>query len=238
MRHHLIDRYSHMNSIIHNLDPRAKLVGILALLFSIVLLKDLKACLFALIVSISLLLMTKIPLKFVLEQLKYGSIFILAISITMFVFGHEPFRVLLRAFSALILIFVAFSTSRFDVSIKALNRLGFPSKLTQILMFTYRYIFVLAEEYEKLSTSLKLKNFEWKSSRRTFEIVGKIIATLFIRSYERAENVYKAMVLRGYTGNPYVIADFKIRGRDLIFIATTLYLAVALHLCSLWRFQI
>lgn len=237
MRHHLIDRYSHLESPIHKLDPRAKLLGIFILLFSTVLLRDLTSCLLSLTISISLLLMTRIPLRFVFEQLKYGLIFIFAISITMFIFGHEPFKVFLRATSALILIFVAFSTSRFDVSIKALNGIGFPNILTQILMFTYRYIFVLAEEYEKLSTSLKLKNFEWKTSKRTLETVGKLIATLFIRSYERSENVYKAMIMRGYTGLS-LMTDFKMGKYDLLFVATTLYLAIALHICLLWRFQI
>jgi len=232
MRHHLIDRYYYLDSPIHRLDPRAKLLGIFILIFSIVLLKDLPACILAFLISVAVLLISKIPLRFAFEQLKYGLIFLLAIFLTMIVFGHRPLEMLLRATSALVLLFVAFATSRFDVSIKALNGIGFPNKLTQILMFAYRYIFVFAEEYEKLSIALRMKCFEKKTNLFTFDTIAKIIASLFIRSYERAENVYKAMVLRGYKGNPAVLSDFRLTPKDFLFVAISLYLAVNLHLIS------
>ena len=232
MKHHLIDRYYYLDSFIHKLDPRAKLVGILILVFSIVLLKNVFACMIALIVSLILLLLSRLPLRFAFEQLKYGLIFLLALFVTMMIFGHKPLEMLLRAISALILIFIAFATSRFDVSIKALNCIGFPNKLTQILMFSYRYIFVFAEEYEKLNLSLKMKCFERKTNIFTFDTIAKIIASLFIRSYERAENVYKAMVLKGYKGNPGMLSDFRLTLRDFLFIAISLYLAISLHIIS------
>ncbi|ADB57484.1 energy-coupling factor transporter transmembrane component T family protein [Archaeoglobus profundus] len=232
MKHHLVDRYYHLDSLIHRLDPRAKLLGIFILVFSIVLVKDLLACILALTISLIFLYLSKLPLKFAFEQLKYGLIFLLILSITMLIFGHRPFEIFTRATSALILIFVAFATSRFDISIKALNQIGFPSKLTQILMFAYRYIFVFAEEYEKLSIALKMKGFEKRTNIHTFETIAKLIATLFIRSYERAESVYRAMILRGYTGNIETITDFKITARDILFVTLSLYLAITLHIVA------
>ena len=232
MKHHLIDRYYYLDSFIHKLDPRAKLSGIFILIFSIVLIKDFLACILALTISLIFLFLSKLPLKFAFEQLKYGFIFLLFLAITMIIFGHRPFEIMIRAISALILVFIAFATSRFDISIKALNQIGFPSKLTHILMFTYRYIFVFAEEYEKLSMALKMKGFERRTNIYTFETIAKLIATLFIRSYERAENVYKAMILRGYTGNPKTITNFKITLRDIMFITLSLYLAITLHIIA------
>ncbi len=232
MKHHLIDRYYNLDSFIHKLDPRAKLLGFFILIFSIVLIKDFLACILALVISLIFLFLSKLPLKFAFEQLKYGLMFLLALFFTMLIFGHKPFEMLLRAISALILIFIAFATSRFDISIKALNRICFPNKLTQILMFAYRYIFVFAEEYEKLSMALKMKGFERKTNKYTFETIAKLMATLFIRSYERAENVYNAMLLRGYTGNPSTITNFKITARDLMFITLSLYLAISLHIIA------
>jgi cobalt/nickel transport system permease protein len=232
MRHHLIDRYYNLDSFIHRLDPRAKLLGFFILIFSIVLIKDFLACILALIISLIFLFLSKLPLRFTFEQLKYGLMFLLALFFTMLIFGHKPFEMFLRAISALILIFIAFATSRFDISIKALNQIGFPNKLTQILMFAYRYIFVFAEEYEKLSMALKMKGFERKTNMYTFETIAKLIATLFIRSYERAENVYNAMLLRGYTGNPSTITNFKITTMDLMFVTLSLYLAIFLHIIA------
>ena len=232
MMHHLIDRYYHLDSFIHSLDPRAKLIGFFILILSIVLIKDLLACIFALVISLIFLFLSKLPLRFAFEQLKYGLMFLLALFFVMLIFGHKPFEMLLRAISALILIFIAFATSRFDVSIKALNQIGFPNKLTQILMFAYRYIFVFAEEYERLSMALKMKGFKRKTSKYTFETIAKLIATLFIRSYERAENVHNAMLLRGYTGNPSTISSFKITAKDLMFVTLSLYLAISLHIIA------
>ncbi|MHC1635345.1 MAG: energy-coupling factor transporter transmembrane component T family protein [Candidatus Methanospirareceae archaeon] len=232
MKHHLIDRYYYLDSFIHKLDPRAKLLGFFILIFSIVLIEDFLACILALAISLIFLFVSRLPLRFAFEQLKYGFIFIFILSITMLIFGHSPFEILVRAVSALILVFIAFATSRFDVSIKALNQIGFPNKLTQILMFAYRYIFVFAEEYEKLSVALRMRGFERRTNRHTFETIAKLIATLFIRSYERAENVYRAMILRGYTGNPKTITDFKITPKDVMFVTSSLYLAVTLHIIA------
>jgi cobalt/nickel transport system permease protein len=207
-------------------------LGILILVISTVLIRDLKACFLSLTVALVLLFTSKLPIKFVFEQLKYALCFLFALFFTMLVFGHKPIEMLLRSISALIMVFVAFATSRFDISIKALNRIGFPNKLTQILLFTYRYIFVFAEEYEKMTMSLKMKGFEKKTNRQTFETIAKLIATLFLRSYERAENVYKAMLLKGYTGNPGTITEFKTSWKDFVFLTISICLALLFHLIS------
>ena len=68
-----------------------------------------------------------------------------------------------------------------------------------------------------LSRNLMLTN---ASTRR---VIGNMIGSLFIRTYERGERVYQAMLARGYQGLPPVVKVPPYKQRDfLAFILTGL----------------
>jgi cobalt/nickel transport system permease protein len=47
--------------------------------------------------------------------------------------------------------------------------------------------------------------------------LASMISTLFIRSYERGERVYLAMIARGYKGSTRNLDKMSIKGKDMIF---------------------
>jgi len=75
-----------------------------------------------------------------------------------------------------------------------------PAPLTQIFLFAYRYIFLFNEDLQTMRRSLASKGFEMRSSARSARIMAMAVAMLLIRSYERSENVFNAMLSRGYQG--------------------------------------
>jgi cobalt/nickel transport system permease protein len=107
-----------------------------------------------------------------------------------------------------------------------------PKVLVQLAGFMYRYLFVIAEEFQRMVRARDARGFQgrwiWQS-----RIIGQMIATLFLRSYERAERIYAAMVSRGFDGQfpeselpPPSIAHFVIAGVCMAsFLAVRLWLA-------------
>ncbi len=72
----------------------------------------------------------------------------------------------------------------------------------------YRYIFVIAEEALRLMRARDSRSagVEGRKSGGTAwwraGILGSMVGSLFLRSYERSERVYAAMQARGYDGEP------------------------------------
>jgi len=118
-----MDRYASLDSPMHRFDPRAKLIAFTFLIFSIVLLNELKLVLIGFFVSILFLIASKLPFHFVIQHLKGVSLFIIPFLVIMpftvkgdeilsfytIKMTYEGLRygilVVLKAFSAVILIF-------------------------------------------------------------------------------------------------------------------------------------
>jgi cobalt/nickel transport system permease protein len=80
-----------------------------------------------------------------------------------------------------------------------LDQLRCPTVITQIATFMLRYVDVLAEEARRMRIARLSRGYDprflWQV--KAFAIG---VGSLFLRSYERGERVYLAMIARGYTG--------------------------------------
>jgi cobalt/nickel transport system permease protein len=71
----------------------------------------------------------------------------------------------------------------------------------------YRYLFVLADEAQRLMRAREARSAQpdGRRVRRSItwraRVAGHMVGNLFLRSYERSERVYQAMLSRGYTGD-------------------------------------
>jgi cobalt/nickel transport system permease protein len=245
-----IDRYASLDSPLHRFDPRAKLIAFLFLIFSVVLIPDLKVAFVGLFFAVFLLILSRIPLTFVLSYLKWVAMFVLSfLVILMFTFPGEEIAsfyflsisaeglytgslITVRAFSAVILIFPMIGTMRFDTTIKALEGLKVPNSLVQMLMFTYRYIFVFIDEFQRIWTAMVSRGFKLRTTLYALRTIGKALGMLFVMSYERAERVYRAMRSRGYTGNQKTLVEFEIHKKDYMLAVFIIVFAVSLHIIS------
>ena len=59
-------------------------------------------------------------------------------------------------------------------------------------------------------------------------VVGNFIGTLLIRSFERTERVYKAMLSKGYQGEFRTLTTFEAVGKDWLKAALVLAIAILL----------
>jgi cobalt/nickel transport system permease protein len=74
-----------------------------------------------------------------------------------------------------------------------------PRGLIEILMFTYRYIFVLLEEAMVIYNAQK-NRLGYSSVRRGLSSFGILTGSLILKAFEHSQNTTVAMVQRGYDG--------------------------------------
>lgn len=93
-------------------------------------------------------------------------------------------------------------TTRQTALFKVLRDFGIPQIFVMTLSMCYRYIFLFAEIIEHTYIAIKSRvgtNLHYKKGQR---IVAWKIANLWERSEQLNEEVYNAMLSRGYTGEP------------------------------------
>ncbi|MFW5804511.1 MAG: cobalt ECF transporter T component CbiQ [bacterium] len=248
MMHFDIDRYANLRSQFHSFDPRAKIVCLLILIFSIVMITDIKVLFIGFISSITLVLICKIPVGFIIKRLKWVLFFVFALLVIIPITssGNVIFTlsfitvtkqglilastISLKALSATLLVFPMISTMPFITFIRALEQLKIPSKLVQMISFIYRYIFVISDELHKTRLSVQSRNVKKKSYFFKNKILGSIIGMIIIRSYERGERIRDAMLSRGYNGKIRTIHSFKLHKLDILKFSLILSWAFILHI--------
>ena len=111
------------------------------------------------------------------------------------------------------------ATTSFPDILHGLERLRVPRLLTVIAAFMYRYVFVIADEARRMRAALAARAYR---PRHLGQIgaLGRMVTALFLRSYERGERVYLAMLARGYAGAMPRLAVLAFRRADTAFLAT------------------
>lgn len=91
------------------------------------------------------------------------------------------------------------STSTAREILRGLELLKLPALMVNIASFMLRYLNVVTDEMERMRIARASRGFEARGIK-DWRILSSVIATLFMRSYERGERVHLAMLSRGFTG--------------------------------------
>ncbi|MBU2574251.1 MAG: cobalt ECF transporter T component CbiQ [Elusimicrobia bacterium] len=98
---------------------------------------------------------------------------------------------------------------------EALLRCGVPKPFVVQLLFLNRYIFALTGEAERMSRARSLRTF--RPAAVSFRVFIQLIGNLLLRTMDRAERVYRAMLCRGFDGHIRVVRFSKIGRREIAF---------------------
>ncbi|MCM8772784.1 MAG: cobalt ECF transporter T component CbiQ [Candidatus Omnitrophica bacterium] len=116
-----------------------------------------------------------------------------------------------------------FSSHPFKI-IHALHHLHLPEKLINILFLTARYIPVIENELNKIFKSLKARSFKFRTNLHTYKTIGNLVGILILRSYLKSDRIYKAMLLRSFSGTFWIYNHFEWKKKDTLFsIMATIY---------------
>jgi len=227
-----IDRYHSVDSVVNRWDPRTKIAALGILIFSIALVKTLPMALVGFAVAVLLIRLTALPWHFIFHGLSFVLIFLVpfffimplsypgesAFEILGLGFAWEGLRlatlIFIKAISIVLVTYAIFGSSRFDISMLALQHLRCPKVVVQMLLFTYRYTFVFLDEMRRMHTSMQARGFIARANMKTMTILGHFVGTLLIRSFERTDRVFKAMLSKGYQGELHSMVEFHSHGID------------------------
>jgi cobalt/nickel transport system permease protein len=232
-----LDRLSYGDTFIHRLDPRAKVFATGLFLLTVVSFPKYAIAPLIPFLLFPVLLMTvgEIPTWFILRKVLFVSPFALFVGIfnpfldtrTIAViaglpvsagwlsFGSILVKFLLTTGAALLLV----ATTSFPGVCHALRRLGFPSLFVSQLLFLYRYLFVLTEEAMRIARARDMRSFGTRGSGTA--VFVRLVGILFLRTVDRAERIYCAMLSRGFQGDIPTLTRSRMAGKDLAFMAAT-----------------
>lgn len=222
MRHSFVDRYALLDSPLHILEARTKLLAFTALIVAVLCIPGDRGFHFVIYFFAAAILMgiSQIPLAFIV-----GRAFVILPFIVLASFAAPwkdyPGLVILfvRAILCLILLILLTNTTRFTELLRGLRKLGCPQILVMNLSFLYRYLFVLTEEALRMKQARDCRRVGRAPLKREFKILSSMLGTLLIRSFERAERMHSAMLSRGFTGEFHVMSPRKFTWRDLAFLS-------------------
>jgi cobalt/nickel transport system permease protein len=142
-------------------------------------------------------------------------------------FALVTVKATIGAFSAVLL----GATTSFPDILHGLERLRAPRLLTVIAAFMYRYVFVIVDEARRMRAALAARAYRPRHVAHVAAI-GRLVTALFLRSYERGERVYLAMLARGYSGAMPRLAVLAFRRADVVFLATLAITLVPLRVAA------
>lgn len=233
MQHQFFDHLSSIPSPMRDLDPRTKVVALLSLVLVVVLWPHLTTWqalgYFGLLLALAR--WARLPLRPLVER-SLAVIPFLALVAVVPRGLHSAAPVLARgALSALAMVLLT-STTPFPELLSALAHFGLPRPLVLILSFMYRYTFILIDEAGRMYRSWQGRAVSHRR-RVLWQSLGGVIASLFLRSYERGERVYAAMAARGFDGEIRLLSPLKSpHRRDFFFLAV--FAALLLAITTAW----
>jgi cobalt/nickel transport system permease protein len=136
----------------------------------------------------------------------------------------------LRVFNSLALAILIFYTTPFNETIKALGTFRVPQLFLMVITLAYKFIFILSQTTEE--TYLALKSRWWSSPgvSGANELVAGRIVYIFRRSWLKYEEIYKAMLARGFSGKVNLCYPKKFRWKDAAFLILLISVALLCYL--------
>lgn len=225
----IIGKYVPGNSLIHRMDPRAKLLIVFFYVLVVFLANNLYGYTALGFYALTALLASRVPLRFILNGLKpvlFIIIFTFILHILMTKEGELLFEwgwfsvyeggllqgvfISLRFFFLiLITTLLTLTTTPIQVTdgieslLHPFKRFRFPvHELALMMSISLRFIPTLMDETEKIMKAQAARGIEFSSGplKDRLQAVVPLLVPLFINSFKRAEELAIAMEARGYKG--------------------------------------
>lgn len=252
--------YANKNGLLQKFDPRSKLICSLIFLITISLLHSLPILIVINLFSILIVAWSKIPLKFFLKRVwiflpfftgiialpaifnifSPGQVFVnlfnipllnITLSITRPGITAAAFLILRVSTSVAFMMLLILTTRWMDI-LKALEVIRVPSILITILGMTYRYIFVLLSITDNMILARKSRLVGRLSGKEERRILLSSLGVLFMKSFSLSEEVYLAMLSRGYRGKVYTLNNFIFTKKDIFLVYLSISICLGIMLIN------
>lgn len=240
--------FSQGQSWVHRWPVTYKLPIALFFIMLVSSIQDLHTGLAALSISFVLLLNCRLPFNILAKRIILVNGFTLFIWLTLpftYKTGHqwlayspEGLRITLlitiRTNAAVFFMISLLGTASITELVFAMHRWKIPEKLSLLFLFSYRYLFLLYDEYLRLKRSISLRGFVPGNNRHTYKTFGSLLGMTLVKSWNRAARVEQAMALRGYQGKLPVQESFNLSWKPFLLSAGSLLIGSVLIYME-WR---
>ena len=239
-------------SVIHSIDPRIKVVLALIYSFVVALSSSFVILLSSLVTSMVLVMIARLDAREVLKRLAVLLGFILLIwmlmpltypGATLFRIGPVDFsspgvllaaQISLKSVAILLSLMALLATMSVATMGHALGTLGIPDKLVYLLLITYRYVFVMEQEYQRLIRAMKIRGFKPGTNLHSYQSYAYLVGMLFVHASARADRVSRAMKCRGFTGRFHSLWQFEPDPRNRLFAVIMSFIIILMTTVELW----
>jgi cobalt/nickel transport system permease protein len=219
------------------IDSRVKILVALAILAMILSYKGFFLPLFVTSLCIILCVKMKVPLKVFLVRFSEPLLIVFVIILLKFLFsGHdvlfsfhmaglhvagyrdgliEGLMIAARIISAVSIVAIVGFSTPFTEVLAGLTWLKVPKGFIEILLFAYRYIFVLFEEGTIIYNAQK-NRLGYSNVRRGLKSFGTLTGTLVLKAFDHSQSLATSMVQRGYDGTIPMLRSRPFRMREVI----------------------
>jgi len=223
-----IGQYYPGNSLLHRLDPRVKIAGVILLSVAIFLPRTWPGHLAAVLFTLALVALGRIPLRHILRGLRPILVFLIITALfNLFLTPGEPLlrigplvatreglrlvgvtttRLLLLVTIASILTLTTSPirlTDGLEMMLRPLRPIGVPAhELALMMTIALRFIPTLAEEAERIMRAQQARgaSFSTGSLLSRVRSLVPVLVPLFVAAFRRADELATAMEARGYRG--------------------------------------
>ena len=228
MRVHFLDPYQESSGPVHRLDARVKLALVIAFILTTGLAPTavwpVYILLLALVASAEVL--SDLGIVFFLKRALLAVPFVLAAAPVLFTIQGDPLvslpfglvitaagverftSIALKSWISVQAAILLASTTPFPELLRAMRAWGLPRLFVAIVGLMWRYLFVMVDEALRLMHAREARSSEsdlpglraggqlaWRA-----RVTGSMAGSLFLRSLERSDRIYMAMLARGYDG--------------------------------------
>jgi cobalt/nickel transport system permease protein len=214
--------YFKKDHLISRIDVRVKLLTTLTLLAMVLSYRGVALPVLVALLCLFLCITMKVPLRVFLLRFSEPIFIASLILILKFFFsGDEPMfsinliglnlsgykdglmeglMIVSRMLGAVSIVALLGFSTPFTELIAGLSWLRVPKGFIEILMFAYRYIFVLLEDATVIYNAQK-NRLGYSSIRRGLSSFGTLSGSLILKVFEHSDHITTSMIQRGYDGN-------------------------------------
>jgi len=224
-----VEKHAGIDSPVHRLDARVKIVSLLALVVVCVGTPrgayGAFAAYFALLMLVAAI--ARVPAPYILRRPLAIMPFAAMTAVFLpFMERHGGTEVsglamfggaMGKAYLGAMCVILLSATTPFAEILRGLERLWIPRIFTMTAGFAYRYLFVLRDEAARMKRAGDSRGYggRWLWQAGT---IGNMAASLFLRGYERGERVYLAMISRGFIGVENAYGPARLQKGDYLFV--------------------
>lgn len=260
MHIHLNDQYHHGQTPVHQLDARVKVVLTFLFILTVSLTPMGVFTVYLLLLGLVWVVAfcARIDLGFLLKRSLVAVPFALAAITLPFTVAGQPLlqlplgsgiiisqegtihflSIVLKSWISVQMAVILVTVTPFSAILGGLQALRVPQPLLAIISFMYRYTFVLADEVLRLlrARSARSATIPGQRSGGTLlwrgQVAGRMAGSLMLRSFERSERIYHAMLSRGYQGQMRSFHHHHLDARDIAVLAASVFVLLFILLIA------